>query len=195
MSGGRLVALEGGIEDDLARLRDAARGDEASVRALFRAHVDLVHRCIARILGSGDGDLEDVTQQVFLAALAGADRFDGRSKVSTWLLGIATRKALDAVRARSRRGRWAQITELVGAGRPAARPDARHDSLSEAKALLALLTPEQRTVFVLHQVEGYTFQEISEMTDTGISTLHARLQAARRRIDASLKEGGSRCRD
>ena len=192
MSSGRLVALEGGLDEELAQLRDAARGDDVSVRALYRAHVDRVYRCVARILGSQDGDIEDVTQQVFLAALAGADRFDGRSKVSTWLVGIATRKALDALRARSRRGRWSKITEWVGLGRPAAGPDARHDSLSQAEAALALLTPDQRTVFVLHQVEGYTFQEISDMTDTGISTLHARLKAARGRIDASLEEGGSR---
>lgn len=192
MSSGHLVALEGGLDEDVDRLRDAARGDDASVRALYRAHVDRVYRCVAQILGSQDGDIEDVTQQVFLAALAGADRFDGRSKVSTWLVGIATRKALDAVRARSRRGRWSKVTEFVGLGRPAASPDARHDSLSQADAALAALTPEQRTVFVLHQVEGYTFQEISDMTDTGISTLHARLNAARRRIDALLDEGGPR---
>ena len=54
--------------------------------------------------------------------------------------------------------------------------------------MLAELTPEQRTVFVLHQVEGYTFKEISEMTGVGISTLHARLKAARKRIDDKLAE-------
>lgn len=192
---GSFVLIEGGlaeterVPDGVAELRAAAAGDEAAVRALYRAHLDRVQRCVGRILGPADGDLEDVVQQVFLAALAGADRFDGRSKVSTWIVGIATRKALDAARARGRRGRWAKITEWVGLGRPAPPPDARHDSLSLAEAALARLTPEQRTVFVLHQVEGYTFKEISEMTDTGISTLHARLKAARGRIDAMLAEG------
>lgn len=190
------VALEGGREPDRDLLRDAATGDDGAVRELYRAHVDRVYRCVARILGPHDGDVEDVVQQVFMAALDGADRFDGRSKVSTWIVGIATRKALDAVRARSRRGRWSKITELVGLGRPAARPDSRHDSLSQAERMLAELTPDQRTVFVLHQVEGYTFKEIQEMTGTGISTLHARLKAARKRIDERLEQaspqGGSR---
>lgn len=189
------VALDGGLAPDRELLRDAAEGDERAVRALYREHVDRVYRCVARILGRDDGDVEDVVQQVFLAALDGAERFDGRSKVSTWIVGIASRKALDAVRARSRRGRWSKVTELVGIGRPASRPDARHDSLTEAERALAELTPEQRTVFVLHQVEGYTFKEIQGMTDTGISTLHARLKAARKRIDASLErgaDGGSR---
>ncbi len=189
MSSGSLRALRGGLDSDVSELRDAAAGDDLSVRAFYRRHVQRVHRCVARILGSGDGDVEDVVQQVFLAALDGADRFDGRSKVSTWLVGIATRKSLDAVRARSRRGRWSKLTELVGLGRASSPPDARHDSLSQAEAALAQLNPDQRTVFVLHQVEGYTLKEISEMTRTGISTLHARLKAARAKIDASLLQG------
>ncbi len=194
MATDRLVALEGGRSEGHQRLVDAAGGDEAAVRWLYRRHVDAVFRCVARILGPGDGDVEDVVQQVFLAALDGAERFDGRSKLSTWLVGIASRKALDAVRARSRRGRWSKITELVGLGRPAAPPDARHDSIDEAERALAVLTPEQRQVFVLHSVEGYTFKEIQEMTGTGISTLHARLKAARARIDGALEalDGGTR---
>jgi RNA polymerase sigma-70 factor (ECF subfamily) len=186
-----LIALDGGVDPDEARLGEAAAGDEAAVRRLYRDHVDRVHRCVARILGPQDPDVDDVVQQVFLAALDGAARFDGRSKVSTWLVGIATRRALDAARARHRRGRWSKIRELVGLGRPAARPDARHDALSVAEAALARLTPDQRTVFVLHQVEGYTFQEIADMTGAGISTLHARLKAGRRRLDELLASDGA----
>ena len=186
-----LVALDGGLEPDAALLREAAAGDDEAVRRLYRAHVDRVHRCVARILGAHDPDVEDVVQHAFLAALDGADRFDGRSKVSTWLVGIATRRALDAARARQRRRRWERITEWVGLGRPAGRPDVAHDALAQAEAALDALSPDQRTVFVLHAVEGYTFKEIAEMTGTGISTLHARLKAARRRLDAALAESGS----
>ena len=181
-----LIALDGGLDADEARLIAAASGDDAAVRQMYRDHVDRVHRCVARILGPNDPDVDDVVQQVFLAALDGAARFDGRSKVSTWIVGIATRRALDAARARHRRGRWSKIREMVGLGRPAERPDARHDALSLAEAALAQLTPDQRTVFVLHQVEGYTFQEIADMTGAGISTLHARLKAGRRRLDELL---------
>ena len=60
---------------------------------------------------------------------------------------------------------------------------------AEADWLLAQLSPLQRTVFVLHDVEGYTFAEISGLIDVGISTLHGRLMAARKRIDALA--GGS----
>lgn len=188
MASGRFRAIEGGLDEDASLLRDAAAGDEEAVRALYRRHVDRVHRCVARILGPGDSDVEDVVQQAFLAALDGAKSFDGRSRVSTWLVGIATRRALDAARSRWRRRRWAALGERVGLGRPATAPDERLEALSVAEAALAALTVDQRMVFVLHAVEGYTFKEIQEMTGTGISTLHARLKAARSRIDALLAD-------
>ncbi|MFW6050742.1 MAG: RNA polymerase sigma factor, partial [Myxococcota bacterium] len=94
----------------------AAQGDDSAVRTLYRQHVGRVHRHVARILGPHDPDVEDVVQKVFIAALRGAERFDGRSAVSTWLLGIATRRALDEARARWRRGRFARLAERVGLG-------------------------------------------------------------------------------
>jgi RNA polymerase sigma-70 factor (ECF subfamily) len=177
------------IVDEFSLLQRAAAGEEHAVKWLFRAHLGLIHRTCARILGPSDPDLEDVVQKVFLAALKGASRFDERSKVSTWLVGIATRRALDQARVRYRRNRWRSVKESVGLGRAASRPDTRHHALREAHAALAQLTPDQRTVFVLHAVEGYTFKEIQEMTGVGISTLHARLKAARKRLDKLVSEG------
>ena len=170
--------------EDRALLERAAQGDERAARVLFRAHVTQLHRHAARILGSADdADVEDVVQQSFLAALDGAARFDGRSSVATWLFGITTRRALDAARSRHRRERWARLTESVGLGFLAGRPDHMQEAKTEAEHALALLDPDQRLVFVLHDVEGRTLAEISGLTEVGISTLHSRLRAARRRID------------
>jgi len=185
--GGSVQGREGTpFEEERLLLERAAAGDDAAVRQLYRTHIDRIHRTVVRILGGHDADVEDVVQQTFLAALDGAERFDGRSKVSTWLIGIATRRALDQARDRWRRSRWQRVTEFVGLGRAAARPDDVHDSRSLAEWALARLTPEQRTVFVLHEVEGHTLAEIQAMTGTGISTLHARLVAGRKRLDAAL---------
>lgn len=174
--------------EERALLTRAAARDEVAMRRFYREHVDRVYRTVARILGPSDADVEDVVQQVFLAALDGAERFDGRSKVSTWLVGIATRRALDQARDRWRRGRWARVSEWVGLGRAEARPDDLHDSRALAEWALAKLTPDQRTVFVLHEVEGHTLAEVGEMTGAGISTLHARLVAARKRLDGLMGE-------
>ncbi|MFI5307488.1 MAG: RNA polymerase sigma factor [Polyangiales bacterium] len=167
----------------------AAGGDEAAVRILFRTHVTRLHRQAARILGADDPDVEDVVQQAFLAALDGAAKFDGRSSLSTWLFGITTRRALDAARSRWRRQRWTRLAEHVGLGQRAARPDQGYEARSDAESMLGGLSPEHRLVFVLHDVEGYTFAEISGMTGVGISSLHGRLMSARKRLD-TLCGGG-----
>lgn len=171
------------IPADREMLLEAARGDERAARELFHAHASRLKRQVARILGSDDPDVDDVVQQVFLAALAGAERFDGRSSLSTWLFGIATRRSLDAARARWRRQRWAKLAERVGLGSAFSQPDQSLYVVSEAEAMLGNLSPDQRMVFILHDVEGYTFAEISGLCGVGISTLHGRLQAARTRIE------------
>ncbi|HEY2735379.1 MAG TPA: RNA polymerase sigma factor, partial [Polyangiales bacterium] len=137
-----------------------------------------------------DPDVEDVVQQAFLAALDGASRFDGRSSVQTGLFRIVTRRALDAARARYRRRRFSRVLESVGISSGAqAAPDRAYQAADEVERVLAELSPMQRVVFVLHDVEGYTFAEISGLTDVGISTLHGRLLAARKAIDAQFAGG------
>ncbi len=168
-------------------LKLAGSGDQNAVRHLYRAHVDRVYRHVARILGPNDADVDDVTQRVFMTALDSAASFQGRSKVSTWLLGIATRRAIDATRARSRRSRWSKVKSLVGMAKPETRVDERRAARSEAEEILQVLSPEQRTVFVLKEVEGYTLEEIKSMTGVGVSTLHARLKAARKKLDAEVR--------
>lgn len=180
------VHMRSTADGDLALLRRAGTGDEAAVRQLFRNHADRLHRHASRILGADDPDVEDVVQQTFLAALDGASGFDGRSQVSTWLFGIVTRRALDAARARWRRQRWSRLTEVVGMGFVGGQPDRAYDVADEATELLSRLTPDQRLVFLMHDVEGYTFAEIAGLTDVGISTLHSRLKAARRRLGDQL---------
>jgi len=184
----RTIANNAELLDEAELLSRAANGDEACVRRLFRVHSPKLHRQVARILGAADPDVEDVVQQVFLAALDGAARFDGRSTVSTWLFGIATRRALDAARSRWRRQRWSRMAEAVGMGAAAPAPDRNLGALADADAILSRLSPEQRLVFVLHDVEGHTFAEIAGLTDIGISTLHGRLTSARKRIQQLAKE-------
>ncbi|MDD9943107.1 MAG: RNA polymerase sigma factor [Myxococcales bacterium] len=179
-------------EGEYALLQRAGAGDEQAVRELLRTHAPRLHRHASRILGSHDPDVEDVVQQVFLAALDGAERFDGRSSVATWLFGITTRRALDAARARFRRQRWAKVGEVVGMGGASGQPDTTFQAADEAQVVLTALTPDQRMVFVMHDVEGYTFAEISSLTDVGISTLHSRLKAARKRIASLVAEEGIR---
>ena len=193
MAGVQALQIDAGsLEDEVEGLRRAAAGDERAALELFRQHGPRVHRTASRILGSDDAEVDDVVQQTFLAALDGVTAFDGRSSVSSWLVGIATRRALDAARSRARRGRWARLGSFLGLPgiAPIARPDGEHEQRDLVARALAELTPDQRAVFVLSAVEGHTLEEIRTMTGTGVSTLHARLAAARKRIDAFLASAG-----
>ena len=180
--------------EDVEWLRRAAGGDARAASLLFRAHGARVQRMAARVLGAGDAEVDDVVQQTFLAALDSAARFDGRSALSTWLIGIANRRALDAARSRARRARLREVTSWFGLGDAAPAASEARDARDSAARALAVLTPEQRSVFVLVSVEGYTLQEAADMTGTGMSTLHARLAAARKRLDAAIADGGEEAR-
>jgi RNA polymerase sigma-70 factor (ECF subfamily) len=176
--------------EDRVLLARAGQGDEVAVRKLYRAHAAKLLRHAARILGASDPDVEDVVQQAFLAALDGASRFDGRSSVQTWLFGIVTRRALDAARASYRRRRFSRVLESVGLGGDSqSAPDRAYQAATEVERTLGELSPLQRAVFVLHDIEGYTFAEISGLTDVGISTLHGRLLSARKCIDSLVTHG------
>jgi DNA-directed RNA polymerase specialized sigma24 family protein len=79
------------------------------------------------------------------------------------------------------------LLESVGlSGGDTSAPDRAYQAANEVERTLAVLSPLQRVVFVLHDIEGYTFAEISGLTDVGISTLHGRLLAARKCIDAQV---------
>lgn len=167
-------------------LQSAASGDDTAATFLFNQHVDVVFRAAARVLGTGHPDLDDVVQTVFLSAFAQAEQYEGRSRLSTWLVGIAIRKSIDAVRASERRARWRRMKEWVGVVSSAPiDPLQRLETLSEAERQLSKLSLEQRAVFVLVEIEQYTLKEASEMLETGLSTLHARLQAARKLLRES----------
>jgi RNA polymerase sigma-70 factor (ECF subfamily) len=196
MAGVQALRMDGEVDPDLEVLHRAAAGEHPAALELFRAHGPRVHRTASRILGRDDAEVDDVVQQTFLAALDGASSFDGRSSVSTWLVGIATRRSLDAARSRARRNRWAKLGSflgLPGIAEPAA-PDGAHEHRSLVERALAELTIDQRAVFVLSAVEGHTLEEIRAMTGTGVSTLHARLTAARKRLDAFLAASGEELR-
>lgn len=184
-------AAEGAANPELDKdieLFEHARGrDEAATRRFYRAHVDVVHRHVCRVLGAQDPDIDDVVQQTFLAALGEGTRFERRSSLRTWLCGIAARKALDAARSRWRRRRFSFLLEPIGLGEAPRSPDTG-DEASWTEQVLATLAPELRLVFVLVELEERTLNEVSVMTGVGISTLHARLNRAKERLAATVQQ-------
>ena len=172
--------------DDRELIARVRAGDPAAERALYDAHVDRVYRLSYRM--AGDDDLaRDFTQETFIRAFERLDTFRGESAFSTWLHSIATTVALNGLRKLKRfRKRETDIEEADGVttNRAHAEPD-----LKRRLALAIDALPEgYRTVFLLHDVEGYTHEEIGAALAIESGTSKAQLSRARAKLRIALAD-------
>jgi RNA polymerase sigma-70 factor (ECF subfamily) len=159
----------------------ATKGDRAAQKALYDAHVDRVYRLAFRM--AGDDDLaRDFTQETFIRAFQRLSEFRGESALSTWLHTIATSVSLNGLRKVRRIGARETAIEdadsLGGVETRRADPDLR-DALRKA---IDRLPEGYRTVFVMHDVEGYTHEEIGTALGIQAGTSKAQLFRARGRL-------------
>jgi RNA polymerase sigma-70 factor (ECF subfamily) len=159
---------------------DAARaGSEEAGRRLMADHGGSMLRTAWRVLGRyGGNDAEDVVQEAFIAALT--TTAVPRGDVAAWLRAIAARKAVDAVRGAQRRAE----DELV----EVAAVPATDDVLAVREAL-AKLSPSDRAVLVLVDLEGFSMEEAARVLGTTNVGTRLRAVRARRKLARQL-EGG-----
>jgi RNA polymerase sigma-70 factor, ECF subfamily len=167
----------------IARVR---AGDGAAERALYDAHVDRVYRLTFRL--AGDDDLaREFTQDTFVRAFERLGSFRGEAKLSTWLHAIATTVALNGLRKVKRfhrRETGLDDAATVAAGGRAAEPDLKR-RLAQA---IDGLAERYRAVFVMHDVEGYTHEEIGATLGIQTGTSKAQLSRARAKLRDALAE-------
>jgi RNA polymerase sigma-70 factor (ECF subfamily) len=159
-------------------------GDPAAERALYDAHVDRVYRLAYRM--AGDDDLaQDITQETFIRAFERLASFRGQSALSTWLHSITVSVALNGLRkVRRLERREAPLDDagpVAAAGRPAD-PDLR----ARMREAIAALPTGYRTVFLMHDVEGFTHEEIGAALGIESGTSKAQLSRARAKLRAAL---------
>lgn len=177
-------------ERERALLERVARRDREAFEQLYR----LLHQRLARYLRRylrDDGQIEDTIQEVFLVVWRQAASFRGDSRVSTWVIGIAYRKALDVLRRRSTRpipvpagddDGGVSSDEQKGTGSSAA-VEARL-ALQEA---LATLPAAQRTVVELTYFRGLSYREIANRVGCPENTVKTRMFHARRKLRQVLE--------
>jgi RNA polymerase sigma-70 factor (ECF subfamily) len=165
--------------DLIARIRG---GDRSAERALYDAHVDRVYRLTFRMTGSADL-AEDFTQDAFVRAFAHLPEFRGESSFSTWLHAIAVSVVLNGMR-KVKRLREREV-ELEAAGEMGVEGrEAEPDLKQRLRRAIDGLPDHARTVFLMHDLEGYTHEEIGEVLGIPSGTSKARLFRAR----AALRE-------
>jgi RNA polymerase sigma-70 factor (ECF subfamily) len=159
------------------------RGDADAERELFRAHMDRMFRLAFRFCGDGDR-ATDCTQEAFIRAFERLGQFRGESSLATWLNTIVVSIALnDARRASTIGRRHVELTDAIPSNR---RADAPHDLKQRLYASIDALSPKLRAVFVMHEVEGYTHEEIAEILGVPVGTSKGRLSDARARLRSAL---------
>jgi RNA polymerase sigma-70 factor, ECF subfamily len=160
---------------DLDDVRLATAGDTAAFERVYRRHVARIHSLCRRMLAPDQAD--DVTQDIFIRAWEKLSLFRGDAAFSTWLHRLAINLIL------SRRQSHTTYRDRFGAGDPDVIPMAsrrdRPDLRMDVDAAIRTLPQGARDVFLLHDVEGYTHEEIAGMLNVTAGTSKSQLHRAR----------------
>ena len=163
------------------------RGELGAFEQLVDRHRPVVVRVAARIVGSGEA--EDVSQDAFLRAFHRLDGFRGDAPFRSWLLRITHNAALDHL---GRRRAEPVDPETLDTSEPTpARAPAEHlevrERIERLERKLHGLNAQHRVALVLRDVEGLTYEEIADITDTPLGSVKARLHRARREFIEMLR--------
>lgn len=178
-------------EEELSLVRAAAGGDREAFRTLFVRHRADVHRLVYRMIGPRS-DIDDVVQEVFFQVFRSLKDFRGQSKLTTWLHRVTVNVVLMVRRAE--RSRPTYVEEQPGDLSPddhRALPDEeaeRNERVRAFRRLLDRLADKKRVVFVLHELEGMSPQEISDVVGAPVLTVRTRLFYARRELEAMMSD-------
>lgn len=175
-------------------IRQIADGDRRAFEKLYEVYGPRVFRFAIRMVRE-ETKAEEVVNDVMFEVWKSAGRFEARSKPSTWILGIARFRALNAIR-----GKKLETQELDDA-LPIADPseDAgelldRRSQVEQVKQALAQLSPEHREVVELTYFQGCSYKEIAKIAGCPEGTVKTRMYHAKRRLEpilAVVAAGGS----
>ena len=177
---------------DAALVARAQRGDVGAFEVIYRREVGRVYAVCLRL--SGDPQrARELTQSVFVRAWDRIGSFRGDALLSSWLHRIAVNELLTEVRSERRRRSRVGLAEDEGSEsegdaleRSGFTPPVDTETRIDLERAIAALPAGARTVFVLHDIEGYRHAEIARMTGSAEGTLRAQLHRARRLLMEAL---------
>jgi len=183
--------------DEQILIEKLKQGDEAAFKQVVETWQSMVYNTALGILQNAE-DAEDVAQEVFVQAYQSVKTFKAESKFSTWLYRITISKALDHLRRKKRKKRFAYVQSLFGAENQTIieQPDFHHPGVAlDNKERAAILfkaidrLPEnQKIAFSLHKLEGLSYQEISEVMKTTLSSVESLMHRARNNLKKWLEK-------
>lgn len=169
----------------------ARQGDRNAFGCLVEAYQGPVYNLTYRILGNAE-EAEDAAQETFLRAFRKLDSYDPTRKFSTWVLSIASHYCID--RLRRRRLTWLSLEDenlppgAMVSNQPGPEQHAmQSEHEAQIQALLGTLSPDYRTVVVLHYWYDLSYEEIAQATGSTVSAVKSRLFRARRMLAKRLQ--------
>jgi RNA polymerase sigma-70 factor (ECF subfamily) len=178
------------MDSDQELVQQARAGRLEAFETLVRRHQGVAYRVALRLVGPDDAD--DVTQDAFLRAFHRLGAYRGDGSFRAWLLQIVRNTALNVIEAR-RTEPHEDIGELVeaqpaGSARTPVDQLERRERRERLEAKVRLLSPAQRTVLVLRDIEGFSYEEVATATETPLGSVKGRLHRARGELIRILRE-------
>jgi RNA polymerase sigma-70 factor (ECF subfamily) len=165
------------VVDDVVHRAQA--GDVTAFESLYRSHSPAIYILCRRMMRD-EGEAKEMVQDAFVRAWERLPSFRGESAIGSWLHRLAVNVVLNRLRA-DRRRELAPLTDDLAAPRVAGSALGADDRI-DLDAAIARLPIGARTVLVLHDVCGYSHDEIAEMTGIAAGTSRAQLWRARRAL-------------
>jgi RNA polymerase sigma-70 factor (ECF subfamily) len=183
-----VAATAGETSSDAILVNRIAAGDKLAMQALFARHRTPIYRWLLRFV-SNETLAEDLLSEVFLDVWRQADRFEGRSSVSTWLMSIARFKALSARRRRTEAELDEKIETTVAD--PANDPEAALQEKNRGELLrqaLIRLSPEHREIIDLVYYHEKSVDECAHILGIPAATVKTRMFYARKKLAELVKD-------
>ncbi len=176
------------VTEELALVERFRRGDDSAFEEIVEQHAAEVAALANRLLG-WPGDVDDVVQEVFVAALAGLKKFRGESSLRTWLFTITVNKCR---RYRFRRLRRLRRVTMENAEtvesreRGGDRQAMDQETFARVRQAVQRLPRKYREIVVLRYLQGLEPREICELLGITANVLQVRLNRARKRLKEQL---------
>lgn len=189
------------IRQDMKLVKRCLKGDQKAFTQMVEDYQNMVYTLAYRFLGDS-GEAEDLAQEVFLKIYRSLKSFKGLSSLKTWIYRITTNMSLNRIKFLQRRKKNNQV-QLEGDANSdtlapidtlsdkAPRPDRNvhaGDISDRLQQALAEITPEQRAVVILRDIEGLTYEEIAGNLEINLGTVKSRLARGRMNIQEKLRD-------
>jgi len=178
-------------DQELQWVLQARAGDQEAFAEIVKAYERPVYNLAYRMLGS-ESEAEDAAQETFIKVYSRLDTYDPERKFSSWILSVASHHCIDRLR---RRKENAVSMEEIMAWRcvPDQKPKPEDRTLNadrerEIRALLQQLPEEYRLLIILRYWHEYSYEEMSEITETTVSAVKSKLHRARKQMAEMMAE-------